>query len=674
MSRRFFAAIAPLSLALLCLLAPAVLRAYDLLDSRWPDGEVGMHLQLGSASGGLIDGSPDWGTPVEHAMAEWNRHASRVRFTVARNSSSPIGSGNGINNVIFSDTIYGDAFDDKTLAVATHWLRGTRRTEGDIIFNTNNSWNSYRGAVRQGVNDIRRVALHELGHVLGLNHPDQANQSVAAIMNHRISDLETLTADDIDGFRALYPSGGSPAPPPPTPNPPPPPPPVAPPPSSTFPASTHPYADNFDNTWTYTMSGNPGAIDVTFDPRTETESGYDLIYVMDGSGNNIAGSPFTARGLAGQTKRVPGATLRIRLRTDGSITAWGFAVTNVTAASEPTPSIYPSSAHPYSDNFSNTWAFTLAGSPAAVDVTFDPRTEVEDGYDLIYVMDGNGNNIHGSPFTGSALAGQTKRVPGATVRIRLTTDSSIVGWGFAVTNVTAAANTSSYPASAHPYSDNFDQTWTFTQPGAPAAINVTFDQQTTTETGFDFIYVMDGNGNGIPGSPFTGSSLAGQTVRVPGSTVRIRLTTDFSITAWGFAVTNVTAASSGSAYPASAHPYADNFDQTWTFTQPGGPSAINVSFDSQTETEPGYDFIYVTDGNGNNIPGSPFTGRSLAGQTKQVPGATVRIRLTTDGSVTKWGFAVTNVTSSSRIVTGSAVPFKKAAVPVRKVPDPKRQQ
>ena len=46
--------------------------------------------------------------------------------------------------------------------------------------------------------------MHELGHVLGLDHPDQARQTVTAIMNARVSDLDRLQADDVSGARSLY--------------------------------------------------------------------------------------------------------------------------------------------------------------------------------------------------------------------------------------------------------------------------------------------------------------------------------------------------------------------------------------------------------------------------------------------------------------------------------------
>lgn len=187
-----------------------VVSGYSFLSpvQTWPDGSIVMHEQLGSDSISLIDGSANWNAAFEAGLAIWNSVLSRVQFTVMRNSSSGIADNNGINNVFFSSTIYGKSFGDSTLAVTTGWFntRTNQRLEADIIFNTKISWNSYRGNQRGQIYDIRRVGIHESGHVLGLDHPDDHGQSVTAQMNSHASNLDTLAADDIAGAAALYPS------------------------------------------------------------------------------------------------------------------------------------------------------------------------------------------------------------------------------------------------------------------------------------------------------------------------------------------------------------------------------------------------------------------------------------------------------------------------------------
>jgi Matrixin len=204
---------AGLALLLACFCGQ-VLSSYVLLSDKWPDGTVTMQLQLGSPSRPLSDGSTSYGPIAESALGEWNQNLSRLQFNVVRDSNGAKGDGNGVNNVFFSTDVYGMAFDGTTLAVTTNWTRRNVRVEGDVIFNANLTWDSYSGALRRGVTDFRRVALHEFGHMVGLDHPDDNGQNVSAIMNSHISNLDHLTADDISGGQALYGatagSGGTP--------------------------------------------------------------------------------------------------------------------------------------------------------------------------------------------------------------------------------------------------------------------------------------------------------------------------------------------------------------------------------------------------------------------------------------------------------------------------------
>ena len=132
-------------------------------------------------------------------------------------TATAVASGDRVNSVAFSPTIFGQSFGSNTLAV-TYWssMNGVM-VETDILFNTAQTFDSYRGALQFGSNgyaiaDIRRVLLHELGHAIGLDHPDSHNQHVAAVMNSIISNQETLSTDDKNGGQALYGAPASTAP------------------------------------------------------------------------------------------------------------------------------------------------------------------------------------------------------------------------------------------------------------------------------------------------------------------------------------------------------------------------------------------------------------------------------------------------------------------------------
>ena len=208
------------TLAIACAALASValpLQGFALKDSRWPAGEVIMEMQLGG-SGGLLDGSPNWDECAIGALVEWNNNlgGTGISFNAVRGSTRTPAEPDRINNVFFSDNIFGDPFGENTLAVATSWFirkEGIdQRIESDVIFNNAKAFNCFRGPLGLGATpepggvDLRRVALHEFGHTIGLLHPDEATppQTVAAIMNAFIGDLDALTLDDIQGALTLY--------------------------------------------------------------------------------------------------------------------------------------------------------------------------------------------------------------------------------------------------------------------------------------------------------------------------------------------------------------------------------------------------------------------------------------------------------------------------------------
>jgi hypothetical protein len=185
-------------------------RAFALSGFAWQSGPIFMQLQLGSSGGDLINGCPDWGCAAVRSMETWNYFLNRSQLVAVRDSNAPQGLSSGFTNVIFSDDIYGEPWDEGTLAVTISQFSPSSGItfEADVLFNTDISWNGYDGPTRvsQGdvVYDFQRVALHEFGHVLGLDHPDQAGQNVTAIMNSRVDDNDSIQLDDIRGAYALY--------------------------------------------------------------------------------------------------------------------------------------------------------------------------------------------------------------------------------------------------------------------------------------------------------------------------------------------------------------------------------------------------------------------------------------------------------------------------------------
>ena len=168
----------------------------------WHSRDIPVHMQL------LLLGPTSWNPAGVDGLRAWNAAGSRFGFSWSQSMS-----GTGVRcrrdterKAIWADRVCGESFGSNTLAVTTIWFSTTRGQifDSDVLFNTSWSWDVYSGPRRRGVIDFRRVALHEFGHVLGLDHPDDHGQIRTAVMNSRVSDIDRLQSDDIDGIRALY--------------------------------------------------------------------------------------------------------------------------------------------------------------------------------------------------------------------------------------------------------------------------------------------------------------------------------------------------------------------------------------------------------------------------------------------------------------------------------------
>lgn len=176
-----------------------------------PAGSTIIVIKLGNTQT-LSDGT-NYNTSAQAAATAWNAANGSMQLAPQLQAAGTATAQNQINELVFDSTIFGKEFEGNTIAVTTTRVSGNTRIEGDIIFNNKRTWDSYRGNTRSGVVDIQRVALHELGHLLGLDHPDEAGQSITPtpIMNSSIGNRDSLTNDDTTGSQNLYGPPGIPA-------------------------------------------------------------------------------------------------------------------------------------------------------------------------------------------------------------------------------------------------------------------------------------------------------------------------------------------------------------------------------------------------------------------------------------------------------------------------------
>ncbi len=198
-------------LAAICLfaIAPTFASAATFTGSSWTEGEVTFNVDFASSPGNpTVSGSPDFDAAFIEAADLWTNN-STFRFNIDTTSSvDPCTQANfsTLNGVRFSADSCGVNFQSNaTLAVARTFSSSGNSVRTGIIFNTAFTWGVYNGNLQSSAEDFRRVAVHELGHSLGLAHETRFR----AIMQPSVSNtIETPQTDDIGGVASLYDADG----------------------------------------------------------------------------------------------------------------------------------------------------------------------------------------------------------------------------------------------------------------------------------------------------------------------------------------------------------------------------------------------------------------------------------------------------------------------------------
>ncbi|MBQ2253396.1 MAG: leucine-rich repeat protein, partial [Clostridia bacterium] len=107
------------------------------------------------------------------------------------------------------------------------------------------------------------------------------------------------------------------------------------------------------------------------------------------------------------------------------------------------------------------------------------------------------------------------------------------------------------------------------------------------------------------------------------------------------------------AYLSTTHPYSSNMNRTWE-VKLRGAECFHVTFSEETYTE--YcDWIELYDAQGELI--GRYSRDDLAGETVNVYSDTLRITMTSDGSVEYYGFAITDIAIGTHVAQTHTVNF-----------------
>jgi hypothetical protein len=163
---------------------------YVLEGPKW--GSTG----LGTA-GGIVTWAVDATIPASFlsdlsaAFADWAHYANIQFQEVASTASSEIdftlGAIDGLNNI---------------LGETSYRYSGSSFVSAAIEFDSGEGWHvSGSQIISNGAVNLFEVALHEIGHAIGMDHYNAAPAIMNAYLNPNVTDL---TTSDIDGIEALY--------------------------------------------------------------------------------------------------------------------------------------------------------------------------------------------------------------------------------------------------------------------------------------------------------------------------------------------------------------------------------------------------------------------------------------------------------------------------------------
>lgn len=214
-----------LGISLLAAAAP-VASSYSLWGTDWGAGST-VTYSFDYAGGYTIDETfGGWGVKTSIALdtvfdagwendirAAFNTWAAVIDivFTEVADNGVDFNAGGATGDIRIASHIFDGAYS--VLAHAYYPPPNGNTAAGDVHFDSQEPWHVGAGDPGGGEIDLFTVALHELGHSLGLAH--SADPTAVMFASYWYNAAEELSADDIAGGQAIYgaQSGITPEPP-----------------------------------------------------------------------------------------------------------------------------------------------------------------------------------------------------------------------------------------------------------------------------------------------------------------------------------------------------------------------------------------------------------------------------------------------------------------------------
>jgi YVTN family beta-propeller protein len=184
----------------------------------WPNAQQGIPFVIHDAGSRSLSQDATY-TTLRRAFQTWATVATAfIKFSDAGLTDQAVIGNDGVNRVFFDTDGSQLNLPEGTGVIAATFINDVDETgaiiDADIVFNNREYTFSTNGNYSSNIVDLEGVAVHEIGHFLGLDHsPISATPAVTPTMYPYVAgalaiEARTLEPDDISGVSDIYSTAG----------------------------------------------------------------------------------------------------------------------------------------------------------------------------------------------------------------------------------------------------------------------------------------------------------------------------------------------------------------------------------------------------------------------------------------------------------------------------------